>query len=60
MKIVIWGKYKGKIEKIDIAYSQGSADYLVSEYSLAFGRDWFIWAGLKSDFNRDISKSSDQ
>lgn len=47
--ISIWGKYRGKVEKIDSATSQRSADYLAGEYRMAFGRDWTVWAGKKSD-----------
>lgn len=49
-EIAIWGKYKGNIEKIDKAYSQREADRLAGEYRMAFGRDWIIWTGRKSDF----------
>lgn len=46
MTISIWGKLKGKKpEIIDRASSLREAAYLVSEYQLAFGRDWIIWAG---------------
>jgi hypothetical protein len=48
--MTIWGKYKptGKIERVD----QGGKDeigYLLAEYSLAYGKDWILWAGRKKD-----------
>ena len=49
MTIAIWGKYQGKVERIDTASSQRDASYLVNEYQLAYGRDWTVWAGLKRD-----------
>lgn len=48
MTINVWGKYCGKVEKLDSANSQRSADYLVGEYRMAFGHDWTIWAGKKN------------
>lgn len=58
MNISIWYKHEsGSIEKIDTAYSERAAAYLVGEYRLAFavlpgqhrhGRD-FVWAGKKAD-----------
>lgn len=47
--ITIWGKYQGKIEKIDTATDKLDADYLVREYKLAYGRRWQIWAGKKGE-----------
>lgn len=45
--ISIWGRYRGNVEKIDSASSKSSADYLVGEYRMAFGKEWEIWAGRK-------------
>ena len=48
--MTIWGKYKDKpIEKID-SCKKKDAEYMINEYKLAFGRDWIIWAGKKSDY----------
>lgn len=44
----IWGKYQGKIEKLDEA-SPREAQRLANEYRMAFGKGWVIWAGKKSD-----------
>lgn len=46
--MTIWGKYKGKVEKIDTC-TKSDAVYLVGEYRLAFGTGWVIWVGRKSD-----------
>lgn len=40
----IMGKYQGETEEIDMATSKDEADYLISEYRMAYGRDWKIWA----------------
>jgi hypothetical protein len=65
MNIGIWYRHEsGSIEKIDIAYSKGTAAYLVREYQLAFallpgqrrhGKD-FVWAGKKTDLIQNIFK----
>jgi hypothetical protein len=39
----IMGKYRGQTEKVDTAHSEKSANYLLGEYRLAFGRDWELW-----------------
>lgn len=40
----IMGRYQdGPAEEIDTAKSQEEADYLQSEYRLAFGLGWSIW-----------------
>jgi len=47
--MTIWGKYKNGVpEKIDSG-SVRDIPYLLREYALAFGRDWVLWAGRKSD-----------
>lgn len=47
----IWGKYKDRpIEKIDSASTQKEAIYLRNEYKMAYGQNWIIWAGKKSDY----------
>jgi hypothetical protein len=46
----IWGRYKRKApELIDSSDKSNSASFLVSEYQLAFGSDWVIWAGRRKD-----------
>lgn len=40
----IMGKYQGETEEIDMATSKNEADYLISEYRMAYGKDWKIWA----------------
>jgi hypothetical protein len=47
--INIYGKYRGKVEKIDSATSQRDAAYLVGEYRMAYGSQWQVWAGKKTD-----------
>lgn len=48
MVIKIWGRYKkNEPEVIDEADNQKTADYLVGEYRMAYGRDWIVWAGRK-------------
>ncbi len=40
----IYGSYQGeKKELIDTAYSEKNANYLVAEYTIAFGKGWKIW-----------------
>jgi len=51
--IAIWGKYKGKIEKLDTAKNQREANFLVQEYRMAFGSVWKIWAGLRREGPRN-------
>ena len=38
----IYGTYKGNRELIDQADTKSEADYLASEYRLAFGPEWLI------------------
>jgi len=38
----IVGTYQGKSEVIDRATTEKEANYLASEYRMAFGRDWLI------------------
>ena len=46
--IVIWGKHKDRApEVIDHASSVQEAQYLAGEYSMAYGRDWSVWAGRR-------------
>ena len=47
--ISIWGRYQGKIEKLDSATSPRDAAYLVGEYRMAFGHGWQIWAGRRDE-----------
>jgi len=49
MTIKIWGRYQGTSEVLDEAEDQKTADYLVGEYRMAYGRDWLVWAGRKKD-----------
>jgi bisphosphoglycerate-dependent phosphoglycerate mutase len=43
-KYKIYGSYQGeKKEKIDEAYSEKTANCLVQEYIIAFGKGWQIW-----------------
>jgi len=47
--MTIWGKYKNlPIEKIDTC-DKKDAGYLVVEYRIAYGPDWIIWAGKKTE-----------
>ena len=39
----IMGKYRGSTEQIDETDKEATADFLVSEYRLAFGNGWTIW-----------------
>lgn len=40
----ILGKYRcGGIEEIDTAENLKEASLLLTEYKLAFGRDWILW-----------------
>jgi hypothetical protein len=39
----IYGSYRGNTEEIDTAEDLTSAEYLVGEYKLAYGKDWDIW-----------------
>lgn len=39
----IRGKYQGETEVIDETTSKEDADYLVSEYRMAYGSGWTIW-----------------
>lgn len=43
MKYEIIGIYRGEKETIDSAETKTDADYLVSEYRLAFGPAWTIY-----------------
>jgi hypothetical protein len=43
MKYLIMGKYRGQIEEIDEAKTRKEAQYLLSEYRLAFGLGWQLW-----------------
>lgn len=38
----IYGTYKGNRELIDFADTKAEADYLASEYQLAYGNEWTI------------------
>ncbi len=40
----IIGVYKGNREVIDQAETKKEADYLVSEYRLAYGNEWKVYA----------------
>jgi hypothetical protein len=44
MKYQIIGIYKGNREVIDETDSKQDADYLVSEYRLAYGNEWKVYA----------------
>ena len=41
-QFVIYGVYKGRKEAIDQAETRPEADYLASEYQMAFGNEWRI------------------
>jgi hypothetical protein len=48
--IRIWAKYiRGVTEEIDTAPDEKTARYLVAEYQLAYGPDFVVWSGRKSD-----------
>lgn len=40
----IIGRSKHGVEIIDSANTKQEADYLVNQYSIAFGRDWSIYS----------------
>ena len=44
----IWGKYNGRVEKID-DIPKSDLGYALGEYRMAFGKDWKLWTGLKRD-----------
>lgn len=44
----IWARYRGNVERIDECSARDAA-YLVREYQLAYGSEWVVWAGRKSD-----------
>ncbi len=48
----IWGKYKGRVERVD-SCSKKDVAYLLGEYRLAFGKGWTLWAGRKCDEPKD-------
>lgn len=39
----IVGEYRGNQEILDEAETDYDAEYLVAEYSMAFGSEWAIW-----------------
>lgn len=41
-KYEILGTYRGETEVIDEADDKATADYLVGEYQLAYGREWSV------------------
>jgi len=50
--INIWMRYKtDKAERIDSARDERNAEYLANEYRIAYGKDFKIWIGKKSDEN---------
>ncbi len=51
--MIIWGRLENsEPEKIDTV-AKADANYLVSEYRLAFGPKWKIWVGRKKDEPRE-------
>lgn len=50
MTYKIWGKLKGHpTELVDTATSKTDATYMLHEYRMAFGKDWTLWIGKKSE-----------
>ncbi len=47
-RVTIWGRPSAGVERIDEC-SARDAGRLLSEYALAFGAGWVLWAGLKRD-----------
>ena len=43
---LIMGVYRGNIEQIDTADTKKDADYLVREYSLAYGSAWRVYSKI--------------
>lgn len=39
----IMGRYNGQTEEVDEAETRKDAQYLLSEYKLAFGAGWSLW-----------------
>lgn len=52
MTIRIMGRYQGKTEELDTANNDNSAEYLISEYRMAYGPDWHIWQ--EDDDNKKV------
>jgi len=42
-KYRIMGKYRNRSEEIDCTDTEKEANYLVSEYQMAYGSDWVVW-----------------
>lgn len=58
--MVIWGKHKptGDVEYV----ARGEREdmhTMLTEYSLAYGKDWILWAGLKRDEPKENNNASD-
>jgi hypothetical protein len=52
--ITIWGSYKGgEAERIDSATTPKEAEYLLGEYRLAYGKDYYLWIGRKREARND-------
>jgi hypothetical protein len=51
----IVGRYRGQSEVIDEADDERTADYLVGEYQLAYGRDWVVTKRPAGEENDDAS-----
>lgn len=45
----IWGKYQGRTEKIDEFTSKKEAERCLGEYQMAYGVNWKLWLGKKSE-----------
>ena len=39
----ILAKYRGETEEVDTADTLQEAQYLVSEYRMAYGSEWIVW-----------------
>ncbi len=42
MEYLIIGTYQGETEEVDSADTKEEAQYLLGEYRLAFGPDWYL------------------
>lgn len=47
-QIKIWASYQGRAaEEVDLADSWQEARGMVSEYRMAYGQGWAVWAGSR-------------
>lgn len=51
IRYIIMGKYRDycRPEELDETNTREEADFLVDEYTSAFGTDWYVWWVEKND-----------